>query len=221
MAKLYRWMNMVFHDFNIYKTGKRMRKVSLGYYVFDLLWLDGYDLTSLSLTDRKKILRQIIPENDVIRYSDHVERNGKDFFEIAKKQGLEGIIAKNKNSSYEFDSRSKNWLKIKTTSQQEAIICGFTAPRHGRPYFGALVLGVYENGKLVYAGHTGSGFTQKTLKETWDKLRPLVTDKCPFATKPKTNMPATWVKPKLICEVKFQEWTQEHIMRVPVFMGFV
>jgi bifunctional non-homologous end joining protein LigD len=191
----------------------------LVYYIFDLLWLDGCDLTSLPLIERKKILRQIIPGNDVIRYSDHIERNGKEFFEIAKKRGLEGIIAKNKNSSYEFDSRSKNWLKIKTTSQQEAIICGFTAPRHGRQYFGALVLGVYENGKLVYAGQAGSGFTQKTLKETWDKLRPLITDKCPFSAKPKTNMPATWLKPKLICEVKFQEWTQDHVMRVPIFMG--
>jgi len=205
--------------FQYLQNWQRDAQGELGYYIFDLLWLDGYDITSLPLVERKKILRQVIPESNVIRYSDHVERNGKEFFEIAKKQGLEGIIAKNTNSSYEFDSRSRNWLKIKTTAQQEAIICGFTAPRHGRQYFGALVLGVYENGELVYAGHTGSGFTQKTLKETWDRLRPLITDKCPFSKKPKTNMPATWVKPKLICEVKFQEWTQEHIMRVPIFLG--
>jgi len=208
-----------FSRFQYLQNWQKDAQGQLAYYVFDLLWVDGYDLTSLPLTDRKKILRQIIPGNHVIRFSDHVERNGKDFFEIAKKQGLEGIIAKNKNSSYEFDSRSRNWLKIKTTAQQEAIICGFTAPRHGRQYFGALILGVYENGNLVYAGHTGSGFNQKSLKETWDKLRPLVTDKCPFSTKPKTNMPATWVKPKLICEVKFQEWTQDRIMRVPIFLG--
>jgi len=192
---------------------------TLVYYIFDLLWADGYDLTPLTTVQRKEILRELIPENNVTRYSDHVERNGKVFFDIAKKQGLEGIIAKNKNSRYEFDSRSKNWLKIKTTAQQEAIICGFTAPRHGRQYFGALILGVYENGELVYAGQAGSGFTQKTLKETWEKLRPLVTDKCPFATQPKTNMPGTWVKPKLVCEVKFQEWTQDRIMRVPIFLG--
>jgi len=208
-----------FSRFQYLQNWQRDAQGELVYYVFDLLWLDGYDLTSLPLTERKKILREVIPGNDVIRYSDHIEKNGKHFFEIAKKQGLEGIIAKNKNSGYEFDSRSKNWLKIKTTAQQEAIICGYTAPRHGRQYFGALILGVYENGELVYAGHTGSGFTQKTLKDTWDKLRPLVTDKCPFATRPKTNMPATWVKPKLICEVKFQEWTQERIMRVPIFLG--
>jgi len=208
-----------FSRFQYLQNWQKDAQGELAYYVFDLLWLEGYDLTALPLVDRKTILRQIIPGNDVIRYSDHVEKNGKGFFEIAKKQGLEGIIAKNKNSSYEFDSRSKNWLKIKTTAQQEAIVCGFTAPRHGRQYFGALILGIYESDKLVYAGHTGSGFTQKTLKETWDKLRPLITDKCPFSTKPKTNMPATWVKPKLICEVKFQEWTQDHIMRVPIFLG--
>jgi bifunctional non-homologous end joining protein LigD len=208
-----------FSRFQYLQNWGKDQQGNLAYYVFDLLWVDGYDLTSLPLVDRKQILVQIIPENNVIRYSDHIEGNGKNFFEIAKKQGLEGIIAKNKNSSYEFDSRSKNWLKIKTTAQQEAIICGFTAPRHGRQYFGALVLGVYENGKLVYAGQAGSGFTQKTLKETWDKLQPLITDTNPFSIKPKTNMPATWVKPKLICEVKFQEWTQDRIMRVPIFMG--
>ena len=210
------------HGFSRFQYLQNWQKDAQGelvYYLFDLLWLDGYDLTRLPLVERKNILRQIIPENDVTRYSDHIEKNGKQFFEIAKKQGLEGIIAKNRNSAYEFDSRSKNWLKIKTAAQQEAIICGFTAPRHGREYFGALILGVYENDKLVYAGHSGSGFTQKTLKETWDKLRPLITDKCPFSTKPKTNMPATWVRPKLICEVKFQEWTQDHIMRVPIFLG--
>ena len=210
------------HGFSRFQYLQNWQKDAQGelvYYLFDLLWLDGYDLTRLPLVERKNILRQIIPENDVARYSDHIEKNGKQFFEIAKKQGLEGIVAKNKNSAYEFDSRSKNWLKIKTTAQQEAIICGFTAPRHGRQYFGALILGVYENDKLVYAGHSGSGFTQKTLKETWDKLRPLITGKCPFSTKPKTNMPATWVRPKLICEVKFQEWTQDHIMRVPIFLG--
>ena len=208
-----------FSRFQYLQNWGKDQEGTLVYYVFDLLWLDGYDLTALPLVERKKILRQIIPENNVIRYSDHVERNGKAFFEIAKKQGLEGVIAKNKNSSYEFDSRSRNWLKIKTTAQQEAIICGFTAPRHGRQHFGALILGVYENDELVFAGQAGSGFTQKTLSETWDKLQPLITDKCPFSTKPKTNMPATWVKPKLICEVKFQEWTQDHVMRVPIFMG--
>ena len=192
---------------------------TLRYYVFDILWLDGYDLTQIPLIDRKRILKQILPPSDAICYSDHVEKNGVKFFEAASQRGLEGIIAKKKNATYEADTRSKNWLKIKTALRQEAVIVGFTEPAGSRSYFGALVLGIYENGKLEYAGHTGTGFTHKTLKEVWDKLEPLITDKCPFDIKPKTRLPATWIKPKLICEVKFQEWTQGHIMRVPVFMG--
>jgi bifunctional non-homologous end joining protein LigD len=191
----------------------------LAYFVFDLLWLDGYDLSKLSVIERKKLLRQIVPEEGMIRYSDHVEGDGKKFFALAKKQGLEGMIAKKKQAPYEFDTRSRNWLKVKTSLRQEAVICGFTAPRATRSYFGALILGIYEKTKLVYAGHTGSGFTQKTLKDTWNRVQPLITDECPFPKKPKTNMPATWIRPKLICEIKFQEWTHEHIMRVPIFMG--
>jgi bifunctional non-homologous end joining protein LigD len=192
---------------------------TLRYYVFDILWLEGYDLREVTLIDRKKILKQIIPQSEAICYSDHVEKNGVKFFEAASERGLEGIIAKKKNATYETDTRSKSWLKIKTALRQEAVIVGFTEPAGSRMHFGALVLGIYENGKLEYAGHTGTGFTHKTLKEVWDKLEPLITDKSPFDVKPKTRFPATWVKPKLICEVKFQEWTQGHIMRVPVFMG--
>jgi len=205
--------------FQYLQNWQKDQQGELVYYVFDLMWIDGYDLTQLPLIERKKILKQIIPESDIIRYSDHIEKNGKEFFELAKQQGLEGIIAKNKNSSYDFNVRSRNWLKIKTAARQEAVICGFTAPRASRQYFGALILGIYEDDRWVYAGHTGSGFNEKSLKETWNKLQPLITDKCPFDTEPKTNMPATWVKPKLVCEIKFQEWTQDHIMRVPIFMG--
>jgi len=205
--------------FQYLQNWQKDQQGELVYYVFDLLWIDGYDITHLRLVERKRILQQILPAGDVIRFSDHVEENGKQFFELAKKQGLEGIIAKNKSSTYDFNLRSRNWLKIKAAARQEAVICGFTAPRASRQYFGALILGVYENDELVYAGHTGSGFTEKSLKETWDKVKPLITGKCPFKKKPKTNMPATWVKPKLVCEIKFQEWTQDHIMRVPIFMG--
>jgi bifunctional non-homologous end joining protein LigD len=205
--------------FQYLQNWQKFHQGELTYYVFDLLWINGRDVTQLSLIERKKILATIIRANSVIRYSDHVEEKGKQFFEIAKKQNLEGIIAKNKNSSYEKDMRSRSWLKIKTSTRQEAVICGFTSPRRSRQYFGALILGIYKDGQLVYAGHTGTGFNEKLLKDTWDKLQPLITDKCPFDKKPKTNMPATWVKPKLVCEVKFQEWTEENIMRVPVFMG--
>ncbi|HEV8286272.1 MAG TPA: DNA ligase D [Chitinophagaceae bacterium] len=197
----------------------RDQQGSLVYYVFDILWLEGYDLTQLSLIQRKNILQQVIPVNDIVRYSDHIEKNGIHFFEAAKEKDLEGIIAKNKKSTYETDTRSKSWLKIKTTFRQEAVIVGFTEPSGSRPYFGALVLGIYEDGKLEYAGHTGSGFNQKLLKDVWTKLQPLIINECPLDIRPKTRMPATWIKPKLVCEIKFQEWTQDHIMRVPVFMG--
>ncbi len=205
--------------FQYLQNWQRDRQGTLVYYVFDLLWIDGYDVTQIPLIERKKILQQIIPDNDLIRYSDHVEKEGKEFFSMATEKGLEGIMAKNKNSLYQTDTRSRDWLKIKTSLRQEVVIAGFTEPRRSRQYFGALVLGVYENDKLKYAGHTGSGFDEKLLKDVWHKLQPLITDKCPFDEKPKTKMPVTWVKPKLVCEIKFQEWTQENILRVPIFMG--
>ena len=173
----------------------------------------------MPLITRKEILSQLIPESDIIHYSDHINGVGKKFFEAAKEKGLEGIIAKNGNSVYQVAQRSKDWLKIKTTQRQESVIAGYTQGRASRQHFGALILGLYENDELVYVGHTGSGFNQKTLSEVWNKLQPLVTNKCPFKIKPKTNMPATWVKPKLICEIKFQEWTQDNLMRQPIFMG--
>ena len=205
--------------FQFLQNWQSSQRGSLVYYVFDILWLDGYDVTQMPLLERKQLLKEIIPGGEVIRYSDHVEKNGINFFKAAREKDLEGIIAKNKKSSYEIGVRSRNWLKIKTEARQEAVICGFTAPRASRQYFGALILGIYEDDKLVYAGHTGSGFNEKSLKETWNKLQPLITHECPFDKKPRTNMPATWVKPKLVCEIKFQEWTHENIMRVPIFMG--
>jgi bifunctional non-homologous end joining protein LigD len=206
-------------NFQNLQAWQKLQQGNLVYYVFDILWIDGYDVTGLPLIERKKLLKEMLPASNTIRYSDHIEEKGKNFFELAKKKGIEGIMAKLASSEYETGQRSKTWLKIKTTGRQEAVIAGFTSPRSGRQHFGALILGVYENGKLVYTGHTGSGFTQKTLSETWKKLQPLITSKCPFETKPKTNMPATWVKPELVCEIKFQEWTQGNIMRQPIFMG--
>jgi bifunctional non-homologous end joining protein LigD len=192
----------------------------LEYYVFDILWLDGKDLTTLTLLERKAILEDIIPQdNDVIKYSDHVEEKGKEFFELAIEHGLEGIMAKKADSSYTKNFRTKLWLKIKNNKRLEAIICGFTEGRKSRKHFGALVLGKYVGDKLIYIGHTGTGFNEKSLKKVEKKLAPLVTDKIPFDKKPKTNMPVTWVKPKLVCEIKFSEQTDEGILRHPVFMG--
>jgi bifunctional non-homologous end joining protein LigD len=194
--------------------------VHLQFYIFDIIWYDGYDVTALPLLERKSLLEKIIPEeHPVLRYSDHVVGEGKKFFDLAMKQGLEGIMAKKADSKYYLGSRTDAWLKMKVNQRQEVVIAGFTQPRNARQYFGALMLGVYKGGELVYIGHSGSGFNTKTLADTYKKLQPLVTDKCPFKKCPKSNMPVTWVKPKLVCEIKFSEWTRDGIARHPIFMG--
>jgi bifunctional non-homologous end joining protein LigD len=195
------------------------KKGSLLYYVFDLLYLDGENLTSRPLLERKELLRKIIPVDSLIRYSDHVEEKGKAFFAIAERQGLEGIIAKDGASPYLGGRRSEAWLKIKTTLRQEAVIGGFTEPRGSRKKFGALVLGVYDKkGNFIYIGHTGGGFNEKSIAEVHAKLKPLITKAAPFAEVPKTNMPVTWVKPVLVAEIKFSEWTEGGHMRQPIFI---
>lgn len=190
----------------------------LQYYVFDLLELDGKKLFSSPLIQRKNLLAATIKKNPVIKYSDHIEESGEDFFEVIKEKNLEGIMAKRMNSEYYPGKRSADWLKIKHHKSEEVIIAGFTAPRGGRKYFGALVLGTILNRKLTYAGHTGSGFNTDLLKEMYAKLQPLIRQTSPFAEKVKTNMPVTWVEPKYICEVKFTEWTSDGKLRHPIFL---
>lgn len=207
-------------DFQLLQQWQKTGQGELVYYVFDILWINGYNVMDLPLIERKEILKNILPEDDAtVRYSDHVAEEGESFFAAASKQGLEGIMAKHANSNYTPEIRTKQWLKIKTTQRQEVVIAGFTEARGSRSHFGALVLGVYEKDKLVYVGHTGSGFTEKSLTEVYKKLKPLIISKSPFAQKPKTNMPCTWVKPQLVCEVKFSEWTKDNILRQPIFMG--
>jgi bifunctional non-homologous end joining protein LigD len=194
--------------------------VRLQYFIFDILWLDGYDLTQIPLIERKKILKEVLPEDDeILKYSDHVVGSGKEFFEVAVSKGLEGIMAKRANSIYQIDKRTDNWVKIKVNLRQEVIIVGFTEPRNTRKFFGSLLLGLYDGDELVYVGHTGSGFNTKSLEEIYKKMQPLVTEECPFEKCPKGNMPVTWVKPKLVCEIKFAEWTKDRIARQPIFMG--
>jgi len=199
---------------NYQKTGKG----NLIYYIFDILHLEGHDLTRLPLIERKEILRKIIPDDLTgILYSDHIKGEGVSFYNAAKESGLEGILAKKADSKYEISKRSRNWLKIKTKKTQEAIICGFTEPKGSRDKFGSLVLGVMDEGELVYIGQAGTGFTDSTLKSIYDKLKPFITEKSPFNKKIKTKTPITWVKPKFICEVDFLEWTEEGLLRAPVF----
>lgn len=206
-------------SFQLLQTYAKTQSGSIVYYVFDVLWVDGRDVTELPLLDRKALLKDLLPENDVIRYSDHIDERGKAFYNAAEKQGLEGIMAKKADSTYALGYRSKNWLKIKTHKRQEAVIAGYTEARGSRSHFGALILGMYKDDQLVYIGHTGTGFDRDLLNDLHKKLQPLRVAKSPFTEVPKTNQPATWVKPKLIAEVKFQEWTADGHMRQPVFIG--
>ncbi|MEP6512847.1 MAG: hypothetical protein ABJA79_03195 [Parafilimonas sp.] len=188
--------------------------------MFDIVWYDGKDLMALPLIERKTILQNLLPkDNDVLKFSDHIAEQGETFFKLTLEQNLEGIIAKKTDSAYTINFRTKNWLKIKNNLQLEAIVCGFTRPRNSRKLFGALILGKYKGSELTYIGHTGTGFNDKSLKYVYNKLQPLITKDCAYKTNPRTNMPATWVKPQYVCEIKYSEKTKEGILRHPVFMG--
>jgi len=188
------------------------------YYVFDVLRINGMDTTQLPLTERKKLLKKALPKSKIIRYSDHIAGDGIAFFEAARKNNLEGIMAKKGDSTYDTGTRTGNWLKIKHHHSDEVVIVGFTEPTGSRPYFGALVLARPSEEGWIYAGHTGTGFNDAMLKEVYGKLKKIVTKTSPFAKKIKTNTPVTWVKPEYIAEIKFTEITDEGSMRHPVFL---
>jgi bifunctional non-homologous end joining protein LigD len=197
--------------------------VPVVYYVFDLLYADGYDLRRVALEDRKQALVQVVATNEVVRHSEHFPERGVTLFEAAKQQGLEGILAKHRGSLYE-ERRSREWLKIKITQTIDCVIGGYTDPEGSRQYFGSVVLGLYnERGQLVHVGQAGTGFTQATLKEIWQILKPLETKRSPFYG-PVEAANAHWLKPQRVAEIKFTEWTHETAeggmkLRAPVFMG--
>lgn len=193
----------------------------LVYYVFDLLFLDGKDIRHFPLIDRKALLKKLLSavKDPAIKYNDHIVAHGKRFFTSATKKKLEGVIAKKADGEYITGIRSKEWLKIKNRTSMEAVIAGYTAPQGGRKHFGSLVLGEYVGSELKYLGHTGTGFDEKTLKELWKKMQPLVTKQSPFNTKVRVNMPVTWLKPKLVAEIFYAELTQEGILRHSAFKG--
>ncbi len=200
-------------------TTMTIGNIPILYYVFDLLQLNGKDLYNLPLINRKELLEEFIEPNDVVKYSDHVDERGEDFFEVTKQQDLEGMMAKKRGSFYYPGKRSADWLKVKHHKTEEVIIAGFTAPRGGRKYFGALVLATRDkDGQLMYAGHTGSGFNEVLLKELWNLLQPIIRNTSPFSSRVKTNMPVTWVEPTYVCEIKFTEWTSDGKLRHPIFL---
>jgi bifunctional non-homologous end joining protein LigD len=206
-------------SFQLLQNHQRTGEGNIAYFVFDLLYLDGEDLRALPLLTRKEMLRSMLPDLANIKYSDHIVEAGKEFFGIAKQNSLEGIVAKRSSSTYQVGRRTKDWLKIKIRLQQEAVICGFTQPRGSRKNLGSLVLGVYENDELIYIGLTGGGFDDAGLQDMYQRLVPLIQRESPFKQKIKTDTPVTWVKPVLVCEVEFAEWTDERVMRQPIFLG--
>ena len=207
-----------FPDFQKIQHYKDNTDFPLCYYVFDLLSLDGKDLTHLPLTDRKELLKALLPKNEVIKYSDHIKEKGISFFNAAVQNNLEGIMAKKADSEYYAGKRSNEWLKIKNHHSADVIICGYTAPTGSRRYFGSLVLGIMKNKKLVHAGHAGTGYDDEKLKMIFNLLQPLVQTDSPFTEKVITNNKVTCVKPKIVCEVKFTEWTKDEKLRHPVFL---
>jgi bifunctional non-homologous end joining protein LigD len=199
--------------------------VAVLYYAFDLLYLDGYDWRRVPLKERKKKLASLLTTGDSLRYSDHYEAQGKALFEIAQQKKLEGILAKKRNSFYE-ERRSREWLKIKIRHRMECVIGGYTDPEGSRAHFGSLVLGLYDKqGRLIHVGQVGSGFDQKLLTEISKLLRKIETKKNPFFGEVEALRKVTWVKPELVAEIEYAEWTEGANsgsgpkLRAPVFLG--
>jgi len=195
------------------------------YYAFDLLYLDGYDWRRMPLEERKLQLKSVAEPGDSLRYSDHYEAHGKALFDMARAKGLEGILAKRRASYYE-ERRSREWLKIKIRHTIECVVGGYTEPEGSRTHFGSLVLGLYDDkGRLIHVGQAGSGFKQRSLAEIWKILKPIETKRNPFFGEVEALRKTFWVKPELVAEIEYAEWTggtntgSSPKLRAPVFLG--
>lgn len=208
-----------FQDIQHY--GGDTKDKQLKFYVFDLLSLDGHDLRGIELIKRKELLKAFVAQLDsnAIIYNDHIAGKGTELFSKAKKEGWEGIIGKDAESYYESGKRTDRWRKFKLQLSQEAIICGYTAPTGSRNHFGSLILGINQGDHITYIGNCGTGFNDAGIKELYKKLKPLETDKKPFTEKVHNRTRVTWVKPQLVCEVWYSEWTADKHLRHPVFKG--
>ncbi|UKT65704.1 DNA ligase D [Pedobacter mucosus] len=218
-------------DFGSLQNWRSEADGELVFYVFDLLWYNGKDLSEIPLFQRQSILKEVLPlDDDRIRLGKVFKASGIDFFAAAGKMGLEGIIAKKINSTYASNRRSKEWLKIKIHKRQEVVIAGFTKNEDTSKSFSSLLLGVYEDGKLQYVGKVGTGFSDKLQKNMMQQFEPLIIDESPFMVLPDVNKPsrfrpnppkakATWLKPNLVCEVAFTEITDDGVFRHPSFQG--
>ena len=193
-----------------------VRQAPVTYYVFDLIYCDGYDLRQTPLIDRKEMLRRVLRSEPPVVYADHVIEKGKELLEQARQHGLEGIVGKQIRSAYTED-RSRSWLKFKITRELDAVVGGYTAPRGSREHFGALLVGLYEGRHLRPMGGVGTGFDNKTQKMLYGRLEKLRTERSPFEPVPETREHAYWVKPELVASVKYGGITTERQLRAPVF----
>jgi DNA ligase D-like protein (predicted ligase) len=203
------------------KLSRRGREpVPVFFYIFDVVWLEGFDVRDLPLRTRKRLLRDALKFDDKsLRFSTHRNRDGEKYFVQACRQGWEGLVAKRADSRY-ADKRSKDWLKLKCEQGQELVVGGYTAPKGSRTDFGALLLGYYEDDELRYAGKVGTGFDDATLASLGARLRSLRQDESPFADPSEIReRTATWVRPELVAELGFSEWTTAGRLRHPKFLG--
>ena len=195
-------------------------EVPVGMQVFDLLYLDGRDLRKLPLVQRKALLRRVVQPKGFLLYSDHVEGEGKAFYDAAVARGLEGAVAKERNSHYQSGRRSRSWLKLKAHKEMDCVIGGWTEGEGARKSLGSVVLGLYQpDGKLCFVCNAGSGFDQRTLETTLELLRPTEIPKHPFARKPEPPERYHWVEPRQVCRIKYSNFTPEGFVRHPVFLG--
>ena len=193
--------------------------VEVHYFVFDIMWLDGTDVRRRDLLARKQLLRKAFKWSDPLTYVDHVVEDGERYYEEACRLGLEGIMAKRIGSTY-VAGRSRDWLKFKCSNEQELVIGGYTDPQGARQAFGALLVGYYEpNGDLHYAGKVGTGFNTALLRDLLARMKPLEIEGSPFAGKPPLRKNVHWLKPKLVAQVGFSEWTGDGRLRHPRFVG--
>ncbi|MGF1587017.1 MAG: DNA ligase D [Bacteroidales bacterium] len=213
-------------DFQMLQNYNTFQSGVLKYYVFDILYLNGHDVTRFPLKSRKELLDAFFNKYrfSKIYNTDFQTGNGVSLFRELSAKGYEGIIAKSPDGIYLPGKRSESWLKVKSTMMQEAVICGYTLPLKSRKYFGSLILGIYEENVLRYIGNCGTGFTDASIKELYNKFITIKAEKCPFRTIPKISYPKgkpVWVKPELVCSVKFSEWSDDKHLRNPVFMGLL
>ncbi len=209
------------------------RKSPVYFYAFDLLQLDGRSVIALPLKARKDVLEKLCADaGDPIRYSAEIGDDARALLEEVKRRGLEGIVAKQRNSVYEPGRRSGAWIKLKCVNEQEFVIGGYTPPEGSRKYFGAILVGYYKENRLMFAGKVGTGFTANSLLMLHKKFRAEERDDCPFedlpskqngkwvqAITPSMMRKSHWVNPVFVCEIKFAEWTRDGKLRAPVFLG--